>query len=66
MMPSSMTRLVEANWKAIAAEKLAPLRKIDLARATAAYEHELEATPNSVAKVRLRGDVAPSRRAIDL
>ena len=36
MMPSSMTRLVEANWNAIAAVKLAPLRKIDRAKATAA------------------------------
>ena len=36
MMPSSITRFVEANWNAIAAVKLAPLRKIDRASATAA------------------------------
>ena len=36
MMPSSMTRLVEAIWKAMAAAKLAPLRNSDRARATAA------------------------------
>src|SRR3984893_3822563 len=35
MMPSSRTRLVEANWKAIAAMKSAPFRKIDRANATA-------------------------------
>ena len=36
MMPSSMTRLVEAISKAIAAVKLAPLRNSDRASATAA------------------------------
>jgi hypothetical protein len=36
MIPSSMTRLVEANSNTIAAVKLVPLRKMDLARATAA------------------------------
>ena len=36
IIPSSMTRLVEANWKAIAATKSAPLRNIDRASATAA------------------------------
>ena len=36
MMPSSITRFVEANSKAIDAVKLAPLRKIERASATAA------------------------------
>ena len=36
MMPSSMTRLVEAISNAIAAVKLAPWRNSDLASATAA------------------------------
>jgi hypothetical protein len=36
MMPSSITRLVDANSKAIADVKFAPLRKIERARATAA------------------------------
>ncbi len=35
-IPSSMTRLVEANMKAIAATKSAPLAKRDLAMADAA------------------------------
>ena len=36
MMPRSMTRLVEANWNAIAAMKSAPLRNIERANATPA------------------------------
>ena len=36
MIPSSITRFVEANSKAMAAVKFAPLRKIDRASATAA------------------------------
>jgi hypothetical protein len=36
MIPSSITRLVEANSKTMAAVKLAPLRKMERARATAA------------------------------
>jgi hypothetical protein len=36
MMPSSSTRLVDANWNAIAAMKSPPLRKIERASATAA------------------------------
>ncbi len=35
-MPSSSTRLVEANWKAMAARKSAPLRIIERVMATAA------------------------------
>jgi hypothetical protein len=55
MIPSSMTRLVEANSKTIAAVKSAPLRKIERARATAAYEHDDEAAP--------RPHAIPSERA---
>ena len=36
MIPSSTTRLVEANWNAIAEVKSAPLRNSDRASATAA------------------------------
>ena len=36
MLPSFSTRLVEANWDAIAALKLPPFLKTDRARATAA------------------------------
>ena len=36
MLPSSMTRLVEANSNAIAAVNFAPLRKSERANATAA------------------------------
>src|SRR6266540_3791770 len=66
MMPSSITRLVEANWKAIAAVKSAPLRKIDLASATAAYEHDDEAAPSPVARHTDRGESSGSSRLISL
>jgi hypothetical protein len=36
MIPSSITRLVEANWKAIEAVKSAPLRKSERASTTEA------------------------------
>src|SRR5215218_10322548 len=64
MMPSSMTRLVEANWNAIAAVKLAPLRKIERAKATAAYEHDEEAAPRPVAMASEWGESSGSRRLI--
>jgi hypothetical protein len=64
MMPSSMTRLVEANWNAIAAVKLAPLRKIDRAKATAAYEHDEEAAPRPEATHSERGESSGSSRLI--
>ena len=48
MIPSSITRLVEANWKAIAAVKSAPLLKSERASATEAYEQEEEAAPRSL------------------
>ena len=44
-MVSSATKFVDASWKAIAAVKLAPLRKIERASATAAYEQEDDAAP---------------------
>src|SRR6266508_1205381 len=64
MTPSSITRLVEANWKAIAAVKSAPLRKIDRASATAAYEHDDEAAPSPVARRTDRGESSGSSRLI--
>src|SRR5438034_5815862 len=45
MIVSSATKFVDASWNAIAAVKFAPLRKIDRARATAAYEQEDDAAP---------------------
>ena len=56
MIPSSMTRFVEAISKAIAAMKSAPLRKSDRASATAAYEHEEDAAPSAVAIASERGE----------
>ncbi len=47
--PSSITRLVEANMKATAATKWAPLRTSERAAASAANEHDDEAAPNTVA-----------------
>jgi hypothetical protein len=64
MMPSSMTRLVEANWNAIAAVKSAPLRKIDRAKATAAYEQDEEAAPRPEAIQSERGESSGSSRLI--
>src|SRR5262249_18242347 len=49
MMLSSRTRFVEAISNAIAAVKFAPLRKIERASATAAYEHDDEAAPSASA-----------------
>ncbi len=64
MMPSSMTRFVEASSKAMAETRLAPFWKMERASATAAYEHELEAIPNKVARVRFFGESPPSAFAI--
>ena len=57
MMPSSITRLVEAISNAIAAVKFAPLRNSDRASATAAYEHDEEAAPRPVATAKRLGAV---------
>src|SRR5215472_4534103 len=62
--PSSMTRLVDANWNAIAAVKSAPLRNSERASATAAYEQDDDAAPSPVAVARLRGRSSGSARAI--
>src|SRR6266567_3198255 len=65
IIPSSITRLVEAISKAIAAVKSAPLRNSDLARATAAYEQDDEAAPRPEAMASVRGRLSPSSRTID-
>src|SRR6516225_5041901 len=62
MMPSSMTRLVLAISKAMAATKLAPRRNRDLASATAAYEHDEEAEPRPAATASVLGRSSPSSR----
>src|SRR6266568_3136218 len=64
MMPSSMTRLVEANSKAMALVKSAPLRNTDRAIATAAYEQEEEAAPSPQAIESERGESSGSSRPI--
>src|SRR5437899_12706637 len=64
MMLSSATRFVDANSKAIAAVKSAPLRKIDLASATAAYEHDDDAAPSPVAIARVFGESSGNNRLI--
>ena len=66
MMPSSITKLVEAISKAIAAVKLAPLRNSDRASATAAYEHEDDAAPKPVAMAKVFGRSSPSLLTIVL
>jgi len=65
MIPSSTTRFVEAISNAIAAEKLAPFRKSDRASATAAYEHDDDATPSPEASAIVSGRSSPSSRTID-
>jgi hypothetical protein len=62
MMPSSMTRLVLAISKVIAAVKLAPRRNSARASATAAYEHDDEAAPSPVARASVFGLSSPSSR----
>jgi hypothetical protein len=62
-MPSSITRLVEANMNATAATKCAPLSTRLRAAARAAKEHELDMAPNTVASPMLRGVAFPSRGA---
>ena len=64
MMPSSITRLVEAISKVIAAVKLAPLRNSDRASATAAYEQLDEAMPSPVATANVFGRSSPSSPTI--
>src|SRR6058998_209562 len=64
MIPSSMTRFVDANSKVMAAVKLAPLRKIDRASATAAYEHEDDAAPRPEAISSVRVESSGRSRLI--
>ena len=64
MMPSSMTRLVLAISKVIAAVKLAPRRNSARASATAAYEHDDEAAPSPVARASVFGLSSPSSRTM--
>jgi hypothetical protein len=64
MIPSSITRFVEATSKAVAIVKSAPLRKIERAKATGASEHEDELAPRAVANSSPRGDESGSSRVI--
>src|SRR5439155_1087105 len=64
MILSSTTRFVDANSKAMAAVKFAPLRKIDRASATAAYEHDDDAAPSAHAIASVRGESSGSSRLI--
>src|SRR5438874_3738613 len=66
MMVNSATKLVEASSNAIAAVKSAPLRKIDRARATAAYEQEDDAAPRAHAMVSDFGESFGKSRVISL
>src|SRR5919197_2254577 len=63
-IPSSATRFVEANSKAVAAVKSAPRRKSERASATAAYEHDDDAAPRPHAIPSDRGESSGSRRRI--
>src|SRR6266496_2262011 len=64
MIPSSITRFVEANWNAIAAVKSAPFRNSDRARATEAYEHDEEAAPRPDATASVFGESSGNSRRI--
>ena len=64
MIPSSMTRLVDANSNTIAAVKLAPLRKRERAIATAAYEQDDDAAPHTHAFVIDLAESSGSMRVI--
>ncbi len=64
MIPSSITRFVEATWNAIAAVKSAPLRNSDRASATAAYEHDELAAPRPADTASVRRRASPSSRVM--
>ena len=64
MMPSSITRFVDANSNAMAAVKSAPFWKIERAIATAAYEHDDDAAPSPDATRIVRGDASGRSLAI--
>src|ERR1039457_3653559 len=61
---SSTTRFVDANWKAMAAIKSAPLRNNVRANAVAAYEHEEDAAPSADAFTIVFADESGSKRLI--
>ena len=63
-IPSSTTRFVDANMKTIELTKSAPRWKSVFAIADAAYEHDDEAAPKSVARPISRGPRRPSRCSI--
>jgi hypothetical protein len=65
MIPSSITRFVDANPNAIAAVKLAPFRKSERASATAAYEQDDEAAPRPHAIAIERKESSGRRRVTD-
>jgi hypothetical protein len=64
MIPSSITRFVEANMNVIEAVKSAPLRKTDRASATAAWEQEEEAAPRPAAMAIERAESSGRSRRI--
>src|SRR5205823_4156257 len=64
MIPSSITRFVEANWNAIAAVKSAPLRKSERASATDAYEQDDDAAPRPEAIASVFGESSGRSRRI--
>src|SRR6266403_805961 len=66
MMVSSATKFVEASSNAIAAVKLAPLRKIERASATAAYEQEDDAAPRPHAMASDFGESSGNNLVISL
>src|SRR5436305_11434967 len=66
IMVSSATKFVDASWNAIAAVKFAPLRKIERARATAAYEQDDDAAPRPHAIARDFGESLGSNFVISL
>ncbi len=64
IMASSATQFVDANSNAMAAVKFAPLRKIDRANATAAYEHDEDAAPSRHAFAMVFGESSGSNLTI--
>ena len=62
MIPSSMTRFVEASRKASDGTSPAPVANSEREVARAANEHELETNPNNVASATLLGPASPILR----
>jgi hypothetical protein len=63
-IPSSTTRLVEANMNTMAATKSAPPAKRERARAEAAYEQLDDTIPYTDARATEPGRWSPKRRVI--